>query len=312
MSIKSVDEQLYDFELAKNTILAYLTDYPILQQPKFLIICGSGLGGLSTLLHEPKISIPYTSIPGFKASTVAGHSGELVFGLLGLQKTPVMCMVGRFHYYEGYSFYSNTLPIRVAALMKVTHLIVTNAAGGVNSDYSPGELMVIDDHINFPGIAGQHPLRGPNIENFGPRFLPLSDAYDFELRLKFFECVKKLGITRKVHEGVYFYASGPTFESRAECRMIRTLGADAVGMSTVPEVIVGRHCGLKVFGLSLITNAVLSTEPVSAKKAVEDGKSVQDVMDQSKGMASHNEVLEAADAASKDVKKLVELFVDSL
>lgn len=286
-----------------------------MQTPKVLIICGSGLNGLSELLKtdekHSKVQIGYGDIPGFKPSKVPGHDGELVFGHLGTNSTPVMCMVGRFHYYEGHSFFSNTLPIRVAKRLGVSLLLVTNAAGGVNESYSPGDLMVINDHINLPGLAGQHPLRGLNLDTFGPRFLPLSDAYDFDLRLKFFECVKSLNITREIHEGTYCYAAGPTFESRAECRMLRIIGADTVGMSTVPEVIVARHCGLKVFGLSLITNSVLSAKAASAKECFLSGSKAS-VIDQKEGMASHDEVLENAANAANDVKALVEMFVGTI
>lgn len=316
MSDLSLDEQLREFKLSANFLNLHLEKYPLLQKPKIFLICGSGLGGLATLLKEDdihhKLSIPYKEIPGFKESHVVGHSGELIFGHLGPNYTPVMCMVGRFHYYEGHSLFENTFPIRVAKILGVETMIVTNAAGGVNDLYKPGDIMVIDDHINFPGLAGQHPLRGLNLDCFGPRFLPLSDAYDFGLRLKFFECVKLLGLSRNVHEGTYFYASGPTFESRAECRMLKLLGADAVGMSTVPEVIIARHCGIKVIGLSLITNSVLSEKPASAKLACSQNKSSGDFIDQTEGMASHNEVLESANAAADDVKKMVELFVSKI
>lgn len=317
MSLLSPLEQNKEFELTASCLKAYLQPFPLLQQPKVLIICGSGLGGLSSLLKDDgvnykKLTIKYKDIPGFKESHVPGHSGELVFGLLGPNLTPVMCMVGRFHYYEGHSFYANTFPIRVAKLLGVETLVVTNAAGGINENYRPGDIMVINDQINMPGLAGQHPLRGLNLDNFGPRFLPLSDAYDFDLRLKFFKCVKELGITREVHEGTYFYASGPTFESRAECRMLRVLGADAVGMSTVPEVIVARHCGLKVFGLSLITNFALATKPESAKDACEQNKPLEDITDQTEGMATHDEVLDTANQAAEDIKKIIELFVGTM
>lgn len=313
MSTLSPEEQLAQFEATKAYLLNALSDSPTLQKPKVLIICGSGLGGLSQLLKEeqPKHTISYKEIPGFKPSHVPGHSGELVFGHLGSNSTPVMCMVGRFHYYEGHSFFSNTLPIRVGKLLGVEYLIVTNAAGGVNSDYKSGDLMVINDHINLPGLAGQHPLRGLNLDSFGPRFLPLSDAYDFDLRLKLFQTAEELGFTRSIHEGTYFYASGPTFESRAECRMLRIIGADAVGMSTVPEVIIARHCGMKVLGLSLITNSVMADYPASAKLACCNDET-QKKVDEAQGMASHAEVLENANAAAEDVKRLVEKFVSSL
>lgn len=315
MEYLSPKAQQTEFDLAVSVLRAHLLPHPELTHPKVLIICGSGLGGLSTLLKDDekhhRISIKYTDIPGFKQSHVAGHSGELIFGHLGANGTPVMCMVGRFHYYEGHSFYSNTFPIRVAKLLGVEYLVVTNASGGVNELYRPGDIMVINDHINFPGLAGQHPLIGLNLDDFGPRFLPLSDAYDFDLRLSIFKSVQKLGIKRKIHEGTYCYVSGPSFESRAECRMLRILGADAVGMSTVPEVIVARHCGLKVLGLSLITNAVLGTKPESAKNALKYGGGVP-LIHQAEGMASHDEVLENANSAADDVKKIIEDFVGNL
>lgn len=315
MSELSPEEQLHEFQLAASCLKGYLQPHTELQKPKVLIICGSGLGGLSSLLKEDetyhRVSIKYKDIPGFKEPKVPGHNGELVFGHLGGNATPVMCMVGRFHYYEGHSFYSNTFPIRVAKLLGVEYLVVTNAAGGVNETYKTGDIMVINDHINFPGLAGQHPLRGLNLDYFGPRFLPLSDAYDFHLRYALFEASQKLELKRSIHEGTYFYASGPTFESRAECRMLRFLGADAVGMSTVPEVIVARHCGMKVIGLSLITNSVLGDKPASAKEACLRGDTYTAV-DQTKGMASHAEVLESANSAAEDVKSLVEYFVGTL
>lgn len=300
-------DPLEQFEITKSYLLDRLPKE--LSSPKLLIICGSGLGGLADLLTD-NVSFDYADIPGFKASHVPGHKGALVFGHLGSKSTPVMCMVGRFHYYEGHSFFSNTLPVRIAKLLGVTHLIVTNAAGGLNSLYKPGDIMVIDDHINFPGLAGQHPLRGLNLDSFGPRFLPLSDTYDFDLRLKFFKIIKELGITRNVYEGTYCYVSGPTFETRAECRMLQTIGADAVGMSTVPEVIIARHSGIKVLGLSLITNAAVFTKPPSAKQALING--LDSIVDQTDGMASHAEVLENANNAANDLKRLVEHFVSNL
>ncbi|GME77400.1 unnamed protein product [Ambrosiozyma monospora] len=311
-------EHYKQLDLAKSTIELTIKssqsqDSTKLQKPKVLIVCGSGLGGISEILQGETIKIPYGSIPGFKTSTVPGHDGSLLFGLIGENKVPVMCMVGRLHFYEGYDFKEATFPIRVASLLGVEYLLVTNAAGGINSTYKPGDLMIINDHLNLPGLGGFHCLRGGNLSKFGPRFQPLSDAYDFNLRLKFLQIARDtLKLTRAIHEGVYCYASGPTFESRAEVRMIRAIGGDAVGMSTVPEVIVARHSGLKVFGLSLITNAGLGEPPVSALEAYEKGLTTESVVDQAAGMASHSEVLESADAASKDVKKLFEAFVNEL
>lgn len=270
-----------------------------LSKPRVLIICGSGLGGIAEVLKpEPRVEIPYGDIPGFAVSTVPGHVGKLIFGFMGT--VPVVCMVGRLHFYEGYTFQQTTFPVRLCKKLGVETVVVTNAAGGVNESFRPGDLMVISDHINFPGLAGYHPLRGPNLDEFGPRFQPLSDAYSHALRRRFFEAAKKLGVTRSIHEGTYLFAAGPTFESRAEVRMIRLLGGDAVGMSTVPEVIVARHCGMEVLAVSLITNAGMGEKPPSA---MEDGRALHE------GMASHDEVLESASEASQDVQRIVEAAV---
>lgn len=271
--------------------------------PQVLIICGSGLGGISSLISN-KIAIPYGTIPGFKTSTVQGHAGELQFGFIGTNRVPVMCMVGRLHYYEGYEFEDATFGVRLAKELGCDTVFVTNAAGGVRKGFKPGDLMVISDHIYFAGFSGSHPLRGPNLEKLGERFVPMSDAYDHSLRKTFFDSARALGITRSIHEGTYFFAAGPTFESRAEVRAIRTLGGDSVGMSTVPEVIVARHAGLRVFALSLITNSCVDTP---APSALEDDPVAMD-----DGIASHKEVLEYANEASKDVERIIQHAINSL
>lgn len=272
------------------------------QNPKSLIICGSGLGGLSKLLQNA-ITIPYHEIPGFKTSTVPGHEGKLLIGFIGSNKVPVICMVGRLHFYEGYTFQETTFPVRVASKLGCEILVVTNAAGGIRPGFTPGDLMVIWDHINIPGFAGYHPLRGTNLDEFGVRFQPLSDAYDLKLRQLFFQKAKDLQIERSIHEGTYFYASGPTFESRAEVRAIHLLGGDTVGMSTVPEVIIARHSGMRVLALSLITNAAVIDYPPSGK----DQTQLDNMAD---GIASHKEVLEYANMASADVEKIIEAVVN--
>lgn len=271
--------------------------------PRVMIICGSGLGGIADLVRE-SIEIFYDKIPGFRTSTVPGHAGKLLFGYIGRKKVPVVCMVGRLHFYEGYNFSETTFPVRLAKRLGVSSVIVTNAAGGMNEKYRPGDLMVINDHINLPGLAGYHPLRGPNLEEFGPRFQPLSDAYDLDLRRQFLTIAKKeLKLDRNIYEGTYVFAAGPTFETRAEVRMIRSIGGDAVGMSTVPEVIVARHSGMRVLAVSLITNAGVGARPASALEE-------QPPLDE--GMASHDEVLEAANEASKDVQTIVESVVNEM
>jgi purine-nucleoside phosphorylase len=272
-------------------------------RPRVLVICGSGLGGISSLLSDT-IKLPYETIPGFKTSTVPGHDGELQFGYIGSNRVPVMCMVGRLHYYEGYEFEDTTFGVRLAKQLGCDTVYVTNAAGGIRHGFKPGDLMVISDHVFFAGFSGSHPLRGQNLDKLGERFVPLSDAYDHSLRRLFFTTAKKLGITRKIHEGTYFFAAGPTFESRAEVRAIRTLGGDSVGMSTVPEVIVARHAGLKVFALSLITNSCVDQPPAGALE--------EDPVAMDEGIASHKEVLQYANEASKDVEKIVEEAINSL
>ncbi|AGO11444.1 AaceriACR198Wp [[Ashbya] aceris (nom. inval.)] len=274
-------------------------------KPRVLIICGSGLGGISHVISstpEP-LSVPYSAIPGFKASTIVGHAGDLLFGFMN--KTPVVLMKGRLHGYEGNTAQEITRPIRILnELGSIGVLIVTNASGAVNPEFNACELMCINDHISFPGLCGFHPLRGPNFDETGPRFLATSDAYDLELRQLLFSKHKELGIARRLHEGVYAHVSGPTFESRAESRLIRLVGADSVGMSTVPEVVVARHCGWRVLALSLITNCVVLSPAASALDA--------NPVPMALGKAEHSEVIVNAAAASTDVEMLVEAVVGAL
>ncbi|KAK9331765.1 nucleoside phosphorylase domain-containing protein [Lipomyces starkeyi] len=266
-----------------------------LQYPKVAVICGSGLHHLADALNSsPRVEIPFSDLPYFPLTTVEGHIGKLVFGYFGT--VPTVCMVGRIHFYEGNPFNISVFPVRVFSVMGISTLLVTNAAGGLNSEYKVGDLMVLNDHINFPGLAGWHPLKGSNDSLFGPRFLALSDAYDLELRQKVFESAKTLKLGRAIHEGVYVFVSGPTYETRAESRMLKMLGADAVGMSTVPEIIIARHSGMKVLAISLITNAVV-TEPTPKAS---DGPA-----NLSAGMANHEEVIEAARQAGEDMRVLV-------
>lgn len=212
----------------------------------FGLILGSGLGELAEEIEEA-IVIPYDQIPFFPTSTVVGHAGQLVYGTLSGKK--VLAMQGRFHFYEGHSMQTVTYPVRVMAALKAHSVIVTNACGGVNESFVPGDLMLITDHINF---TGQNPLIGPNEDEIGPRFPDMSEAYTLTYREVAKEVASQLDLTLK--EGVYMGYSGPTYETPAEIRMSRTMGADAVGMSTVPEVIVAAHSGLKVLGISCITN----------------------------------------------------------
>ncbi|XP_030629685.1 purine nucleoside phosphorylase 5b isoform X1 [Chanos chanos] len=253
------------------------------KRPLVGIVCGSGLGGLADGLKD-QVTFSYSDIPNFPQSTVHGHAGKLVFGIL--KGKPCVCMQGRFHLYEGYPVQKITQPMRIFKLLGVETVILTNAAGGLNQDFKVGDVMIIKDHINMPGFAGINPLTGPNDDRFGVRFPCMSDAYDRELQHMAHEVASELGYTDFVREGVYCVLGGPSFETIAECRMLHRLGADAVGMSTVHEVIVARHCGMRVFALSLITN-----------------KAVMDYDSQEK--ANHEEVLQTGKERSKQLEKLV-------
>ena len=237
--------------------------------PKAAMILGSGLGYLGDEVESP-IAIPYGDIPHFKASTAPGHKGRLVFGTLEGQ--PVAVMQGRMHHYEGYSYEEVSYAVRVLRLLGCETLIVTNAAGCVNKSWNPGDLMVIDDHIK---LALDSPLRGPNLHQFGPRFPDSSYNYTPRLRKLAAEAAAELGLP--LRHGVYMYWTGPQYETPAEIRAARILGADAVGMSTVPEVIVASHCGMEVLGFSLMTNmaAGILDQPLTEKEvliAAEAGK----------------------------------------
>ncbi|MBT2754842.1 purine-nucleoside phosphorylase [Mesobacillus foraminis] len=239
------------------------------QQPKIGLILGSGLGILAEEIENP-VKIPYGEIPDFPVSTVEGHAGQLVFG--SLHGVSVVAMQGRFHFYEGYTMDKVTFPVRVMKELGIESLIVTNAAGGVNESFSPGDLMLISDHINN---MGTNPLIGPNDAELGPRFPDLSEAYSRELRKTAKEVAKSLQIN--VQEGVYVGNTGPVYETPAEIRMLRSLGGDAVGMSTVPEVIVARHSGMNVLGISCISNmaAGILDQPLSHDEVIETTEKVK-------------------------------------
>ncbi|KAL2084534.1 hypothetical protein ACEWY4_020052 [Coilia grayii] len=222
-------------------------------RPKIAVVCGSGLGLLADNVTNQQ-AFRYEDIPNFPISTVPGHEGRLVFG--HVNDKACVFMQGRVHLYEGYSLCKVTFPVRVFKLMGVETIIVTNASGGLCEDFKVGDIMVIKDHINLPGFAGQHPLCGPNDERFGIRFPCMSDAYSKVLRKMAMAVSHDLGYSNFMREGVYCMVSGPNFETIAEARMLHVLGSDSVGMSTVPEVTVAKHCGLRVLGLSLITNKV--------------------------------------------------------
>jgi purine-nucleoside phosphorylase len=222
--------------------------------PRIGLVLGSGLGVLAEEL-DSAVAIPYEDIPGWPVSTVHGHTGRLVIG--ELEGLAVVCQQGRAHYYEGYSAEQVSYPIRVMRFLGVDTVILTNAAGGVNASYRPGDIMLIDDHLYLTGMAGAHALRGPNDDSIGPRFVGMGNAYDRDLRALARRVARDQGVS--IQEGVYACLSGPTFESPAEVRMLRTLGADAVGMSTVHEVVVARHMGVRVLAFSAITNSSIDS-----------------------------------------------------
>jgi len=283
---------------------------PSLQTPKVAIVCGSGLGGLAeTIESDSKVELAYATIPNFPQSTVQGHAGKFVFGQIGPQKTPVALLVGRAHFYEGHSMDAATFATRVCKLLGVEIIIVTNAAGGLNQTYRVGDIVLLNDHLFMAGLTGVHPLRGPNIDDFGERFPPLSDAYDLDLRRRTHKAWRKLGLhqqERRLHEGVYAFVAGPTYETRAECRALTLLGADVVGMSTVPEIIVARHTGMRVLAFSLVTNvAVLEAGPRGDDAEIQGMSQAELAAHLSKGMANHQEVLDAGREAAKDMQALV-------
>ncbi|MGC9522285.1 MAG: purine-nucleoside phosphorylase [Anaerolineae bacterium] len=239
-------------------------------EPRIAMILGSGLNPLAESVVDA-VTVDYHDIPHFPVSTVKGHQGRFVLGTLEGQ--PVVVMQGRTHYYEGYSMPEIGIPVRVMAMLGAEMMIVTNAAGGINATYRPGEVMIIRDHINLIGMAGLNPLRGPNLEAFGPRFPSMNDAYDPELR----ELAREVALEARIpfQQGVYICLAGPSFESPADVRFLRAIGADAVGMSTVPEVITARHSGLRVLGFSGITNTLTGEEgapPPDHEEVLEAGK----------------------------------------
>ena len=238
-------------------------------EPRIAVVLGSGLGSFADDFDEP-VGIPYEEIPGFVRSTAQGHAGRLVVGKV--DSVPVLAMQGRVHYYEGYSLEEVTFPVRTFGLLGVKTLVLTNAAGGINVQLTQGALMVISDHLNLMGV---NPLRGPNDERFGPRFPDMSAVYSPELQELVVDEAKSIGV--EVRRGIYGALSGPSYETPAEIHLLRGLGADAVGMSTVPEAIVARHMGLEVLGISCITNmaAGISDEPINHEEVMATGDRVR-------------------------------------
>ena len=248
--------------------------------PEYGVILGSGLGGFTDDI-KIEFTLPYGEIPNFPVSTVQGHKGALVFGTIGTKK--VVAMQGRFHFYEGYSMKEVTFPVRVMKYLGVEKLVVSNASGGVNANYEVGSIIILKDQIN---MMPEHPLRGKNDERFGPRFLNMSEPYSKNMMAKAKELAKNLNII--VQDGIYLGLQGPTFETLAEYKMVKILGADCVGMSTVPEVIVARHMNMECFGLSVITD-------------MGNEENIETV--------SHDEVLEAAKKAEPNVRSLIKELI---
>ncbi|KAF2457124.1 nucleoside phosphorylase domain-containing protein [Lineolata rhizophorae] len=306
------------YKRASETAENILKDLPEqLRAPKVGIVCGSGLGGLAEAIEdEPKVEVPYKGIPNFPQSTVQGHAGKLVFGLIGPAKTPVVLLVGRAHFYEGHSMELVTFATRLCRMLGVEVMIVTNAAGGLNPEYNVGDIVCLNDHLYLAGMVGVNPLRGPNDESIGVRFPPLSDAYDLELRRRAHIAWRKLELDSsrgKLHEGVYAFASGPTYETRAECRMLRGFGADLVGMSTVPEIVVARHSGMRVLAFSLVTNRAVLEPGLRGDDPLVQGMSAGGLAEfLSKGKANHEEVLEEGRKAARDMQGLVKEIVGDL
>lgn len=249
------------------------------EQPSVGLILGSGLSGVAEAVRGPTI-IPFGEVPNFPQSTVVGHAGRLVIG--GLEGRSVLLMQGRVHFYEGYTMAQVTFPVRLMQRLGIGILIVTNAAGGVNPDFVPGDVMLITDHLNLLGMTGQNPLMGPNYDEIGPRFPDMSQAYDRELSGLARQAAQHEGTG--LREGVYAGLSGPSFENPADLRFLRLAGADAVGMSTVHEVIVARHGGMRVLGLSGISN-----------KANLDGSTI----------TTHEEVIEAGTVIAPKMEKII-------
>lgn len=266
--------QLEQFDEAAQAVRAQT-----LYRPRVAIILGSGLNGLADSVQKAD-TIPFGDLPHFPVSTVHGHAGRLVIG--ELEGQTVFVMQGRIHFYEGYSMNQVTLPIRVMQRLGIESLIVTNAAGGVHPDFEPGDVMLITDNLNLMGMTGANPLFGPNIDELGTRFPDMSQAYDKDFRELARRVAKENQVT--LREGVYAGLSGPSFESPADLRFLRTAGADAVGMSTVPEVIVARHGGMRVLGLSGISN-----------KANLDGSTV----------TTHEEVIEAGKVITPKMETII-------
>ncbi|KAK3713924.1 Purine nucleoside phosphorylase [Vermiconidia calcicola] len=310
------------FKRAAETVESLRLKLPEeLSRPRVAIVCGSGLGGLKECVNKDeefdgKTEWEYKDVVNFPMSTVPGHEGKLIFSTTGPRRVPVVLLVGRAHFYEGHNMETVTFATRVCSLLGVQTMLLTNAAGGLNPDYAVGDIVCLNDHLNLAGLVGFHPLRGPNAEDFGTRFPPLSDAYDIQLRQlahRSWEDLRQEGSRRRMHEGVYAFVAGPSYETRAECRMLRQLGADVVGMSTVPEIVVARHCGMRVLAFSLVTNKAVLEPTVRADEPELRGLGREELDAYlGRGKANHEEVLEAGRGAAVDMQGLMLRIVSEL
>ena len=275
--------ELEDYQKATDYIKGKIGS----MSPRLAIILGSGLGVL-TEDFENLITIKYDEIPGFPISTVSGHAGELLVGTIN--DVPVIAMNGRFHYYEGYDLNEVTFPIRVFHLLGINDLLLTNASGGINLDFKTGDFMVINDQLSF---FAESALRGKNLDEFGVRFPGMTQIYDKELSQKLFDIINKY--TNRAQTGIYAYMKGPAFETPAEIRAVRILGADAVGMSTVPEAIVAKHCSMRVTGVSCITNMAAG---IPSSLSIQTSE------------LSHEDVKETADKVKYTFKNIVKEYIE--
>jgi len=274
-----------------------------LKNVKMAIVCGSGLNNLADKIKNTVV-FDYKDIPGFAVSTVAGHKGKLVFGILS--NTPVVCMVGRFHFYEGHSAQKVSFPIRIFRMFGAKVLVLTNAAGGLNPTYNTGDLVIIRDHVSFLNFTGSNPLIGPNESIFGERFPPMLNVYNHRLRNLFVQAAAQCNYT-SLKEGTYICLSGPSYETPAEARFFSNVG-DVVGMSTAPEATVGNHCGMKVIGISLVTNMVNQNPTLSSFKTPEEIAAEN----YTAPTISHAEVIEVGNQKAKILEGIVAKFTEIL
>ncbi|GAA6024137.1 hypothetical protein JCM10207_001595 [Rhodosporidiobolus poonsookiae] len=291
-----------------------------LRTPKVAIVCGSGLQGLAEVIQD-RVEVNYADITGFGESTVRGHQSALAFGFLGKTRVPVVCQLGRFHAYEGFPLSRVVFPVRLMKLLGASVVVLTNAAGGLDPSMKVGTIVPLVDHVSLPSLTSWNPLIGQNRETLGPRFPPMSDAYDLPLRLSAFRAAHDLGFAPgTLKEGVYAWVAGPTYETRAEQRFLRAAGADVVGMSTVPEVIAARHCGLRVLVLSLVTNLVAAAPyryaedivaaEISGQPVEKVGEAIGKTEEEEEEVASHQEVLDVSAKRADDIRALVERIVE--